>query len=132
MDSDVAETSKWVGEAFDRSDKSLYKAYTGALKYYFANTWHVPTGDDPEADKTKPTDKPEEPEAPVAIQNWQIDIFKKVMTPEALTLFLTRNKLEKLEDMTFEDANVKLEQLKEWKKKKAVETLNTGDPEGQH
>ncbi len=36
------------GEGLDRGDKAGYKAYTGAIKYYLANTFMVPTGDDPE------------------------------------------------------------------------------------
>lgn len=36
------------GEALDKGDKAGYKAYTGALKYYLADTFMVATGDDPE------------------------------------------------------------------------------------
>jgi len=39
-----------TGEALDKGDKAGYKAYTGALKYYLANTFMVATGDDPEKD----------------------------------------------------------------------------------
>lgn len=42
------EISIYSGEGFDKGDKSLYKAYTGALKYYLANTFNVATGDDAE------------------------------------------------------------------------------------
>lgn len=37
-------------EALDKGDKAGYKAYTGALKYYLANTFAVATGDDPETE----------------------------------------------------------------------------------
>lgn len=37
-----------TGEGIDKGDKAGYKAYTGALKYYLANTFMVATGDDPE------------------------------------------------------------------------------------
>ena len=37
-----------TGEGIDKGDKAGYKAYTGALKYYLANTFLVATGDDPE------------------------------------------------------------------------------------
>lgn len=42
------ETSHFSGEGFDKGDKGIYKAYTGALKYYFASTFNVATGDDVE------------------------------------------------------------------------------------
>lgn len=44
------ETSIITGEGIDKGDKAGYKAYTGALKYYLANTFMVATGDDPEKD----------------------------------------------------------------------------------
>lgn len=40
------------GEGLDRGDKAGYKAYTGAVKYYLANTFLVPTGDDAEKEDT--------------------------------------------------------------------------------
>ena len=53
------EESLITGDAIDKGDKGLYKAYTGALKYYLANTFMVATGDDPEKDSndTKPLKK---------------------------------------------------------------------------
>ena len=41
-----------TGEAVDKGDKAGYKAYTGSLKYYLANTFMVATGD--EAEKESP------------------------------------------------------------------------------
>ena len=46
-----------VGDAFDRSDKAIYKALTGCIKYFFANNFLVATGDDPEKDEDKKEDK---------------------------------------------------------------------------
>lgn len=48
IDTGFCETSRFSGEGMDRGDKAIYKAYTGALKYYFASTFNVATGDDPE------------------------------------------------------------------------------------
>lgn len=45
-----SETSDITGEGLDKGDKAGYKAYTGALKYYLANTFMVATGDDAEND----------------------------------------------------------------------------------
>ncbi len=38
------------GIGFDKGDKALYKAKTGAIKYFFATTFLVATKDDPEKD----------------------------------------------------------------------------------
>jgi hypothetical protein len=38
------------GIGFDKGDKALYKAKTGAIKYFFATTFLVATKDDPERD----------------------------------------------------------------------------------
>lgn len=38
------------GDGRDSGDKAGYKAYTGAIKYFIANTFLVATGDDPEKD----------------------------------------------------------------------------------
>jgi hypothetical protein len=45
----------WAGTGDDKGDKGLYKAMTGALKYFLLKTFLMPTGDDPEADEA--TDK---------------------------------------------------------------------------
>ncbi len=53
-----------AGQGTDPSDKGIYKAITGAIKYIFMKTFLIPTGDDPENDskepkaKTSATDKP--------------------------------------------------------------------------
>lgn len=43
-------TSTFWGEGQDKGDKGLYKAYTGATKYFLMKTFLIPTGDDPEQD----------------------------------------------------------------------------------
>lgn len=56
-DGETGETSthEWAGTGDDKGDKGLYKAMTGALKYFLLKTFLLPTGDDPEADEA--TDK---------------------------------------------------------------------------
>ena len=49
------EESTITGEGIDKGDKAGYKAYTGALKYYLANTFLVATGDDPERESPNHT-----------------------------------------------------------------------------
>ncbi len=44
-----------TGEGMDKGDKAGYKAYTGALKYFLADTFMVATGDDPEKDSPSET-----------------------------------------------------------------------------
>lgn len=38
------------GQGADATDKGVYKAITGAVKYIFMKTFLIPTGDDPERD----------------------------------------------------------------------------------
>ena len=40
----------WVGAGQDRGEKGLYKAITGAEKYFLLKSFLIPTGDDPEDD----------------------------------------------------------------------------------
>lgn len=50
IETGFSESSVITGEGIDKGDKAGYKAYTGALKYFLANTFMVATGDDPEKD----------------------------------------------------------------------------------
>ncbi len=52
-------TTTYFGEGKDNNDKAYYKAYTGAIKYYFIQTFLIPTGDDPENDNGKQQPKKE-------------------------------------------------------------------------
>jgi hypothetical protein len=45
----------WAGTGDDKSDKGIYKGYTGSLKYFLMKTFLVSQGDDPEGDEA--TDK---------------------------------------------------------------------------
>lgn len=50
IDTGFNEETIITGEGIDKGDKAGYKAYTGALKYFLANTFLVATGDDPETE----------------------------------------------------------------------------------
>lgn len=52
MDGESGETltKAWRGAGSDKGDKGLYKAMTGAEKYFLLKTFLIPTGDDPERD----------------------------------------------------------------------------------
>lgn len=95
------ETSTVSGEGMDKGDKAGYKAYTGALKYYLANTFMVATGDDPEKDEEKKEEKTEEPR----ITAQQIEIISKAYQGDGLKKLLAWAKVSKLEDMTMTIAN---------------------------
>lgn len=49
-DSGETHTAEWAGAGDDPADKGLYKAMTGAAKYFLMKSFLIPTGDDPEAD----------------------------------------------------------------------------------
>ncbi len=51
-DGDTGEThtAEWAGAGDDSADKGIYKAYTGAVKYFLMKAFLIPTGDDPEGD----------------------------------------------------------------------------------
>lgn len=63
-DSGDSLTVKFFGQGMDSGDKAVYKATTGANKYFLMKTFMIPTGDDPEDEKapkrttSKPAAKP--------------------------------------------------------------------------
>ena len=98
------ETTTITGEALDKGDKAGYKAYTGALKYYLADTFMVATGDDPEtespeqkANTVKPNDRKATPK--------QVEMLLRYYKGENLTKLLTANNIEKIEDIPMKKAS---------------------------
>lgn len=55
VDSDEELQGTAAGQGSDATDKGVYKAITGAIKYIFMKTFLIPTGDDPENDGKKST-----------------------------------------------------------------------------
>ena len=90
------------GEAIDKGDKAGYKAFTGALKYYLANTFMVATGDDPEKDSPQETmnTKVEKKASPK-----QVEFLARMYEGENLEKLLKANNIEKLEDMSMSKAS---------------------------
>lgn len=72
-----------TGEGIDKGDKAGYKAYTGALKYYLANTFMVATGDDPE--KESPAHTMNDKQEKKATEK-QIELMKKIAAEQGKTL----------------------------------------------
>ena len=91
------ETSTITGEGIDKGDKAGYKADTGALKYYLANTFMVSTGDDPEK------------ESPDATMNHrratqkQIEVIEKLV--EDKIAMLNFYKIGSMQELTMDQAN---------------------------
>ena len=95
-----------TGEAIDKGDKAGYKAYTGALKYYLADTFMVATGDDPETEspEAKGNPKPKTSGDKKASPK-QIEIITKNYTGEKLQKLLAAIGFEKVEDIPMDTAS---------------------------
>lgn len=112
IDTGFYEVTTITGEGIDKGDKAGYKAYTGALKYYLANTFMVATGDDPE--KESPDNKMNtvnkgEKKATAK----QIELIANTYKGDNLTKLLSVNKIDKLEDLTLKKASEIISALKE-------------------
>ena len=109
IDTGFGESTVITGEGIDKGDKAGYKAYTGALKYYLANTFMVATGDDPEKESPQETmnDKEERKATPK-----QIELLAKTYTGENLDKLLETQKISKLEDLSFAKASELISKIK--------------------
>lgn len=101
-----------TGEAVDKGDKAGYKAYTGALKYYLANTFMVATGDDPETESPEVKMKPKSTTTSgVGKQDdkkaspKQVEILAKNYTGDKLAKLLEVNGIAKIEDISMTKAS---------------------------
>lgn len=112
IETGFSEFTTITGEAIDKGDKAGYKAYTGALKYYLANTFMVATGDDPEKDspEVKMNNKTEKKASPN-----QIKYLANVYQGENLEKLLKGIGIEKLEDISMTKASDLISKIKETK-----------------
>lgn len=112
------EVTEITAEGMDKGDKAGYKAYTGALKYFLADTFMVATGDDPET---------ESPEARMNTRNVrtaspkQLEILRAAYQGDNLGKLLAVNGLRKLEDMPMEKASDLIGKLKNRKTENVTE-----------
>ena len=106
IDTGFGEESTITGEGIDKGDKAGYKAYTGALKYYLANTFMVATGDDPESTPSKNNNQPKK------ISPKQLEFIKSKYEGENLEKLLKANNLKRLEDMDLEKASILIQKLR--------------------
>ena len=75
IDTGFYEETVITGEGIDKGDKAGYKAYTGALKYYLANTFMVASGDDPEKDSPSHTMNTKEEKKAT---DKQVEVLRKI------------------------------------------------------
>lgn len=91
-----------TGEGMDKGDKAGYKAYTGALKYYLADTFMVATGDDPEKDSPEtPMNKKSERKASPK----QVEYLTGFYKGDLLDKLLAANGITKIEDISMSKAS---------------------------
>ena len=98
-----------TGEGMDKGDKAGYKAYTGAVKYYLADTFLVATGDDaekesPEENMNTKTERKASPK--------QIELLQKYYTGENLEKLLQVNNISKIENLPMQKASDIISKLK--------------------
>lgn len=100
------EKSLITGEGIDKGDKAGYKAYTGALKYYLANTFMVATGDDPEKESPNNTmNKKNISKGVTLATEKQKELIKNLYSADEIRqdlLFLGKSKLS---DLTIKEAS---------------------------
>ena len=77
-ESDQQIVAKWSGQGSDSGDKGVYKAMTGAVKYFLMKMFLVSTGDDPEGEKT-PHTTANKPTTPKATKEQQEAVVSLVM-----------------------------------------------------
>lgn len=114
IDTGFGETTTITSEGIDKGDKAGYKAYTGALKYFLADTFMVATGDDPE---TESLEVKQNKKNPIKKANGktatpkQIEILSKKYTGDNLTKLLDANGIESLEELPLEKASQLIEKI---------------------
>lgn len=89
VDTGFYEATVITGEGIDKGDKAGYKAYTGAIKYYLANTFLVATGDDPEKESPENTMNKKNPPKQATEKHAtekQIEMIKKLAKEKGKTI----------------------------------------------
>lgn len=104
-----------TGEALDKGDKAGYKAYTGALKYYLANTFMVATGDDPETESPEGKTAAAKPKKATAKQ---VEILTRFYKGDKMDALLQFNGIDKIEDMPMEKASLLIGKITKMGEKK--------------
>ena len=101
-----------TGEGIDKGDKAGYKAYTGALKYYLADTFMVATGDDPETDSPDVKMNNRKPSNERKASPKQVELLAKYYTGENLTKLLAACGVQAIEEIPMTKASELIGKLK--------------------
>ncbi len=127
VETGYSETSTFYGEGFDKGDKGIYKAYTGALKYYLANTFMVATGDDPEVESPEGVEKEvyKNPEVEQGTYRRLIDNYF-IAFPEQLDAFFKKYKITYLDELDSKVTKKKIDSMLSIMKTKLAEKNKTG------
>lgn len=96
IDTGFYETTVITGEGIDKGDKAGYKAYTGALKYYLADTFMVATGDDPETESPEAKMNTIKKEARQLKPEYDPDEKVDPITLEFITKAMSEDRLKKM------------------------------------
>ena len=93
VDTGFTETMRSIAEGWDSGDKAIYKAHTGALKYFLANTFMVASGDEVENDEQPRTPKFATPE--------QVKQLKNLFDQGTVNQILSDYRIQTLEQLSF-------------------------------
>ena len=75
------------GIGADKGDKGVYKGMTGAIKYIYMKTFNIPTGDDPENEKTPVKEKVKNTENVTKLKNKLVQLGAKNVKEAVALLF---------------------------------------------
>lgn len=93
VETGFTETMRSIAEGWDSGDKAIYKAHTGALKYFLANTFMVASGDEVENDEPPRTPKFATPE--------QVKQLKNLFDQGTVNQILSDYRIQTLEQLSF-------------------------------
>ena len=101
-DTGYYEESYVTAEGWDTGDKAIYKAHTGALKYFLANTFMVASGDDAEKD-TQQVMQYQKNSKPQLATKEQVQAIQ-ALCGDNVPLILRDFRIQALEQLRFDDA----------------------------
>ena len=116
IDTGFFETTVITGEGIDKGDKAGYKAYTGALKYFLANTFMVATGDDPEKESPEHEMNNKKASSKKATEN-QVKFLASKYTGDKLADLLQKKGVSSLEELPIEVASDLIKRIKEYEER---------------
>ncbi len=104
IETGFSEATAVIVEGSDKGSRTGDKTYWAALKYYLSNTFFAAIEEDQEEEAFY--------KAEIKATISQIAELKKIYTGDNLVKLLTKNSIDKIEDLPFDTASSILEQLK--------------------